>query len=61
MEQLLNSNNESFDQGADGGNSRQGGGSRKRAITGHSSGLYRGADGKMYQRGQTVRISQTTE
>ena len=53
MEQLLNQNNESFDQNGEGNGERRG---RKRAITG-VQGFYRGADGKMYQKGQTVRIS----
>ena len=48
MEQLLNQNNDSFDQNGADSNERRGG--RKRAITG-VQGYYRGADGKMYQRG----------
>ena len=53
IEQIMNQQNDSVDQGD---NERKGG--RKRAVTGFQ---YRGADGKIYQRGNTVRISQATE
>ena len=42
IEQLINQNNESFDQNDDG---RKGG--RRRAVTG-VQGVYRGSDGKIY-------------
>ena len=54
MEQLMAQNNDSMQ------NEEEKKGGRRRAITG-VQGVYRGADGKIYQRGQTVRISQATE
>lgn len=54
MEQILQ--NQSMNQGQDEGGDGERKGGRPRAITG-MSGVYRGADGKIYQRGQAVRIS----